>query len=74
MVDLQCTNKKLRDRSARIFCAATGADSETAAARLEQAGGTLKTAILMELAGIDRAEAEARLERSGGRLKQAAQG
>ncbi len=73
MVDLQCTNKKLRDRSARIFCAATGADSETAAARLEQAGGTLKTAILMELAGIDRAEAEARLERSGGRLKQAAQ-
>ena len=74
MVDLQCTNKKLRDRSARIFCTATGADSETAAARLEQAGGTLKTAILMELAGIDRAEAEARLERSGGRLKQAAQG
>lgn len=74
MVDLQCTNKKLRDRSVRIFCAATGADSETASARLDQAGGKLKTAILMELAGLDRASAEARLEQSGGRLKKAVQG
>ncbi len=71
MVDLRATNRKLRDRSVRIICAATDVSPEQAAEYLEQAGGQVKTAILMICTGLDRAAAEACLRGSEGRLAQA---
>ncbi len=71
MVDLRATNRKLRDRSVRIICAATDVSPAQAADYLEQAGGQVKTAIMMIGTGLARADAEAVLNGSGGRLAQA---
>jgi len=71
MVDLQATNKKLEDRSVRIISAAADVPVEQAAAALERAGGSVKTAIFMLLADVTREEAAALLDAHGGRLKEA---
>ena len=71
MVDLKASNKKLRDRALRLLIHATGLAPEEAAARLEEAGGHVKLAILMEKRGLGRAEAQALLDRCEGRLAQA---
>ena len=71
MVDLKASNKKLQDRALRLLIHATGLAPEEAAARLEEAGGHVKLAILMEKRGLGRAEAQALLDRCEGRLAQA---
>lgn len=71
MVDLRATNDKLRDRAARIVSTLTGLDRDAAFALLEQAGGAVKTAVVMQQLGIDRDDAEERLHRAGGRLGEA---
>jgi len=71
MVDLRATNQKLRDRSLRIFIAATGAARKDAEKYLEAADGQVKTAIMMYLSGLSREDAETRLANSGGHLKHA---
>lgn len=71
MVDLQCTNLKLKARAKRILMEASGCDGDTADALLEQARGAVKPAILMHLAGIDYPTAMKRLQENHGSLKQA---
>lgn len=71
MVDLKASNVKLRDRSIRILKSATGVDSETAAAVLEQASMNCKLAIMMIKTGLDAESAEQVLERCDGNLKAA---
>ena len=71
MVDLQCTNSKLKARARRIVMEASGCDGETANKLLEQSRGEVKPAILMHLAGIDYETAVKKLKENQGRLKQA---
>ncbi|MBR0293227.1 MAG: N-acetylmuramic acid 6-phosphate etherase [Acidaminococcaceae bacterium] len=71
MVDLQCTNSKLKARARRILMEASGCDGETADKLLEQSRGAVKPAILMHLAGIGYETAVQKLKENQGRLKQA---
>ena len=71
MVDLQCTNSKLKARARRIVMEVSGCDGETADKLLEQSRGEVKPAILMHLAGIDYETAVQKLKDNQGRLKQA---
>ena len=71
MVDLQCTNSKLKARARRILMEASGCDGETADKLLEQSRGAVKPAILMHLAGIDYETSVQKLKENQGRLKQA---
>lgn len=66
MVDLQLTNAKLVERSRRILMISTGVDYQRAADVLKEAGGHVKTGIVMIVAGVSRDEAHRRLERAGG--------
>ncbi|MFC1493036.1 N-acetylmuramic acid 6-phosphate etherase [candidate division KSB1 bacterium] len=71
MVDLQMTSRKLTERSKRIVIIATGVDYETASKKLEEAGGHVKTAILMILGNITKDEAGSLLDDSGGFVRTA---
>jgi N-acetylmuramic acid 6-phosphate etherase len=73
MVDLQVTCEKLDDRAGRILRATLDLGPEEAGALLEQAGGRVKTAIVMHRRGVARPEAERLLEESGGRVGPAAE-
>ena len=66
MVDLQVTCQKLQDRGERILMVTLDADRETARDLLEEAGGSVKTAIVMGRLGVSREEAEERLEEADG--------
>ena len=68
MVDLRATNQKLQDRSERILMETLDLDRAAAAALLEDAGGSVKTAMVMHWRGVDRKSAARLLMRSGGRL------
>jgi len=67
--DMQATNEKLRGRAARIITMVTGIEPEQARRLLQEAGGELKTALMMALSGLAPADARARL--AGGSLRQA---
>jgi len=69
MVDLQMTSQKLEERSKRIVMMVTGVDYNTAYDILRNAGGSVKTAIVMTLADISKEEAEERLKRSNGLVR-----
>ncbi|WP_198411544.1 N-acetylmuramic acid 6-phosphate etherase [Cryobacterium sp. TMT2-14] len=71
MVDVQPTNAKLVDRARRIVSDATGADPDTAAAAIDQAGGHAKTAVVMLLTDTDFPTATARLEQAHGDVRTA---
>ena len=66
MVDLQVTCEKLQDRGERILMTTLALDRERARALLAEAGGNVKTALVMERAGLGRAEARRALERANG--------
>jgi N-acetylmuramic acid 6-phosphate etherase len=66
MVDLQVTCEKLQDRGERILMETVDLDRPAAARLLEEAGGHVKTAIVMGYAAVDRAEARRRLDQAGG--------
>ena len=68
MVEVRATNDKLRDRAARVLSMLTGLGRDEAFALLERAGGSVKTAVVMQRRGLGREDAEALLERGGGRL------
>jgi N-acetylmuramic acid 6-phosphate etherase len=74
MVNVQPTNAKLLDRARRIVAQAAGISYERAGELLEQAGKSVRTAILMGKAGIGREEAEQRLRAAGGRISRAIHG
>jgi N-acetylmuramic acid 6-phosphate etherase len=72
MVDVDTrTNAKLVDRGARIVAAASGASRERALELLRAAGGSAKTAIVMQRLACDASSAQARLDAVGGSLRRA---
>ena len=71
MVDLMATSEKLVERSRRTVMTVTGVDYATAARAIEEAGKSVKTAIVMLELGCSRAEAEARLARGQGFVRAA---
>ncbi|HEX9007268.1 MAG TPA: N-acetylmuramic acid 6-phosphate etherase [Bacteroidota bacterium] len=73
MVDLQLTNNKLAARSRRIVMIATGVPYETADSALKEAGGHVKTAIVMLLGHVDAAGARDLLVRGEGFVSRALQ-
>jgi N-acetylmuramic acid 6-phosphate etherase len=74
MVDLMATSQKLVERSRRTVMTVTGSDYDTASRAIEEAGQSVKTAIVMLKRGCSRAEAEQRLERAGGFVRAAIEG
>jgi N-acetylmuramic acid 6-phosphate etherase len=70
MVNVQMTNAKLIDRAGRIVSAITGLDRNEAA-RLLDAAGSVKSAVVMHKLGLDRAAAEGRLAEANGNLRRA---
>jgi hypothetical protein len=58
MVDLQAVSEKLVDRGERIVMAVTGATREEAHSAIEGAGGSVKTAVLMQAGAVDSGVAE----------------
>ncbi len=68
MVDMLARNEKLRRRAERMLGQITGRDGEAIRTALAEAGGRVKTAVLV-LEGLDRAAAEAALARHGGSLR-----
>ena len=73
MVNLVADNMKLRSRAKRIVMAVSVVDDGKATAALEQAGGAVKTAILLA-AGADGVDGAQRLlAENGGRLRPALQ-
>ena len=71
MVDLNPSNKKLVDRSQRIFCELTGVTPQRAASKLEAADGDLKIALVTEMCAIDPKAAGQLLTACGGSVKKA---
>lgn len=69
MVDLQATNRKLADRSERILMVVCGVPRDTARALLDAAGGSVKTAIVMQKLDVDAGEAAQRLAAAGGVIR-----
>lgn len=74
MVDLMATNEKLRERSRRTVMTVTGVDYDRAARAIDEAGKSVKTAIVMLRADVTREEAEARLARADGFVRAALEG
>jgi N-acetylmuramic acid 6-phosphate etherase len=71
MVDLRPGSAKLVDRSRRIVAMATGCEPVEAEVALEQAGGEVKTAIVMLALGIDAPAARGRLAEHRGHVRAA---
>ncbi|MFG2553236.1 N-acetylmuramic acid 6-phosphate etherase [Streptomyces sp. NPDC048581] len=71
MVDVRASNDKLRARSRRIVALATGAPESDIERALTEAGGEVKTAILILLAGVDGPTATGLLSASDGHLRTA---
>lgn len=71
MVDLKVSNVKLKDRAVRIIGHATGLGPDEADALLTQAGGKVKTAIVMHGAACSAERAESALEAAGGWVAEA---
>jgi N-acetylmuramic acid 6-phosphate etherase len=71
MVDLKATNNKLKDRSERIVVEVCGVSREEARKLLDDAGKSVKIAIVMQKLGASRTQAEAALARAGGVIRRA---
>ena len=71
MVNVKPTNAKLRDRAIRIVVEGGAVDGERAEALLDQAAGSVRTALVMARRGVSRAEAEELLDAAGGRVSAA---
>jgi N-acetylmuramic acid 6-phosphate etherase len=67
MVDMVASNAKLAERAQRMVAAIGDVGLERAACVLDEAGGSVKVAVLM-LDGLTRSEAEDRLAAADGRL------
>lgn len=74
MVDVQVTNAKLADRAKRIVMQVSGADEETAARLLIEAGNSAKLAIVMQARKVDSTTARQLLFAANGRLRTVLEG
>jgi N-acetylmuramic acid 6-phosphate etherase len=72
MVDLMALSDKLKDRGERIVMECVGVDRSKARAAIEQAGGSVKLAIVMVKKGLRREEAQRVLDDAGGFVRRAA--
>ncbi|MDQ3081660.1 MAG: N-acetylmuramic acid 6-phosphate etherase [Gemmatimonadota bacterium] len=71
MVDMRATNDKLTDRAERIVVEVCGVSRDEARRLLDDAGRSVKTAIVMQKLAIGRDEALNALERAGGVIRRA---
>lgn len=71
MIDLQMTNKKLKERSKKIIMTITGVSYERAEEYLVKSKGHVKTALVMILANVDYNEAQLRLKKADGFVRKA---
>ena len=71
MVDLMATSQKLRERGRRVVMTVTGVDYEAAGQAIQEAGGSVKTAVVMLRAGVDADEARRRLDQARGFVREA---
>lgn len=71
MVDLMLTNEKLKERAKRIIMMFADVSYNESARLLEEAGGHVKTALLMALGDIGKPEAKALLEEHDGFIRKA---
>jgi N-acetylmuramic acid 6-phosphate etherase len=71
MVNVTPRNHKLADRAARIIAASAVVSTERARELLNEAGGNVKTAIVMAKLALDRTRAEAKLAASEGHVAEA---
>lgn len=69
MVDLQVTCRKLQDRGERMLVELLGVDRGRAGELLDEAGGHVKSALVMHRRGVDAAEARRLLEEAGGQVR-----
>ena len=69
MVDVAATNEKLRRRALRLVQRITEVDEERARVLLEQSGGSVKVAAVIQRRGVSADEARALLEREKGFLR-----
>lgn len=69
MIDVVATNKKLRKRALRLVMHLASLDEERAGEVLRQAGGSVKTAVVMSRKNIDAERARALLQARGGSLR-----
>jgi N-acetylmuramic acid 6-phosphate etherase len=71
MVDLRPGSAKLRDRARRIVAAAAGVEMPEAERLLADAGGEVKTAIVMGRRGVSAEAARRRLAAARGHVRRA---
>ena len=69
MINVNMTNRKLRDRGTHMLQEILGVKADEATRLVEASGGKLKAAVIMGATGCDRKEAEKRLAESGGNLR-----
>ena len=69
MVDLVASNQKLHRRALGLVATLAGVGEDEARQFLHQAGGEVKTAVLISRQGIPQEEAREKLERHGGVLR-----
>jgi N-acetylmuramic acid 6-phosphate etherase len=69
MINVNMTNRKLRERGTHMLQEILGVKPDEAARLAEASGGKLKVAVIMGATGCDRKEAEKRLAESGGNLR-----
>ena len=73
MVDMKATNEKLKNRARRIVMATTHCEEQDAEQALQDAGNSIKTAIVMRMTGMPRTEAEEALQREHGYVRRCIQ-
>lgn len=71
MIDLQLSNQKLHERSKRIIMMFTDLDYQQAEKLLQEAGGHVKTALLMALGRISKKKAQKLLKENDGFIRKA---
>lgn len=74
MVNVQATNRKLRERAKRIVSQVTGVDYQTAEKLIAEAQGDVKLAIVLQQTGLPLVEAAEKLRIAGGKIRQAIEG
>ncbi|MFD2369018.1 N-acetylmuramic acid 6-phosphate etherase [Brevibacillus sp. GCM10020057] len=71
MVNVQATNRKLRERAKQIVMEVTDVSYEVAEQVIAEADGDVKLAIVMLKTGLPKAEAAQRLQRAGNKVRPA---
>lgn len=71
MVDLMLTNEKLKERAKRIIMMFADVTYKDSTRLLEEAGGHVKTALLMALGDLNKHDAKALLEKHDGFIRKA---